>query len=96
MEILFAIVIAAAIGYIARYVVPGRQTYGTLITPAVGAVVTGAVWAVLVWLGFTFDGGWIWTISLVAGAIAVLLVAGLLPGARKRSDEALFQAARRA
>ena len=75
MELLFVTVIGASISLGVRYLVPGRQTHGALLVPAVGAAATAAVWAICVWLGLTFDGGWIWVIALVLGPLASLAVA---------------------
>ena len=59
MELLFVTVIGAALALGVRYAVPGRETHGLLLVPAIGAAATAATWVLLVWLGFTFDGGWI-------------------------------------
>lgn len=84
------LVISACIGIIVRYVVPSRGSYGLLMTPAVATAVTAAVWAILLWAGFTFDGGWIWTISITAGVAAAVLAALLVPKRRVVADERLF------
>jgi hypothetical protein len=86
VEIVFVTVIGAGLAAVVRYLVPGRRSYGMALLPAVGAAVTAAVWALLVWLGWTFDGGWIWVVSLGAGLIASILVAVLLPRARAAAD----------
>lgn len=86
MEIVFVTVIGAGIGAVVRYLVPGRRSYGMALLPAVGAAATAAVWAILVWAGWTFDGGWIWVVSIGAGLIASVLVAVLLPRARAAAD----------
>jgi hypothetical protein len=86
VEIVFVTVIGAGIGGVIRYLVPGRRTYGLALLPAVGATVTAAVWAVLVWFGWPFDGGWIWTVSILAGIVADLAVAIVLPRARDAAD----------
>ena len=90
MELLFVLVIAAAIGLALRYLLPQRVTYGLLILPAVAAAVAGIVWVGLVWLGWTFDGTWIWVVSLVSGGAAALLVALALPRRRMASDARLL------
>jgi hypothetical protein len=90
MELLFVTVIAAGIGAIVRYAVPSRGAYGLFLLPALAAAVTAIVWVALVWSGFTFDGGWIWAISLVAGGLAALLTAVLLPRQRKTADARLL------
>ena len=90
MELLFVVLIAAGLGFIAHYTLPGRETRGGLLLGAVAAAVSAVVWVALLWLGFTFDGGWIWVISLVAAGIATLIVALVLPGRRRAADARLL------
>ncbi len=86
MELLFVTLIGAGIGITLRYVLPGRHAYGVLIAPAVGAAVAAVVWSGLTWLGWKFDGGWIWVVSLVAAGVGSLLVELLLPRVRREAD----------
>jgi hypothetical protein len=90
MELLFVILIAAGLGFIVHFVVPGRDTRGALLLGALSASVAAFVWVVLLWLGFTFDGGWIWVFSLAAGTIAALVTAVLLPRRRRSNDRELL------
>lgn len=87
MEIVFVTVIGAGLGGIVRYLMPGRRTHGLALLPAVGAASTAAVWAILVWFGWPFDGGWIWTVSIIAGVAADVAVAIALPRVRDAADE---------
>ena len=91
MELLFATVFGAAFALGVRYLVPGRQQHGLLLVPLVGAAATAAVWVMCLWLGLTFDGGWIWVISLVLGPLAALAVALVLPKRRERADAELLE-----
>jgi len=86
VELLFIIVIAAGIGLIARYVVPGRDDYGILLLPSTAAVATAIVWVALVWAGLTFDGGWIWVAGVGTAVVVSVLVALLLPRRRRDAD----------
>ncbi|MDO7881337.1 hypothetical protein [Antiquaquibacter soli] len=90
MELLFVTVIGAGIGLALRYLLPRRDTYGVLLLPAVSAAATAIVWVALVWVGWTFDGTWIWVASLGAAVIAAVLTAVVLPRRRLQSDESLF------
>jgi uncharacterized membrane protein YeaQ/YmgE (transglycosylase-associated protein family) len=90
MELLFVILIAAGIGFIAQYALPGRETRGVLLLGAISAAVAAVVWASLLWLGFTFDGGWIWLISLVAGGLVAIIVAVTVPKRRRVADRAML------
>lgn len=87
MELVYVTVIGAAIGLLARYVLPGRRTYGILLLPAAAAAVTATVWAALVWAGWKFDGGWIWVASLGAALVTSVLIPLLLPRYRDAHDE---------
>ena len=90
MELLFVILIAAGIGFIAHFVLPGRETRGILLLGAISAAVAAAVWGSLLWLGFTFDGGFIWLISLVLAGVAAIVFALVLPRRRRVTDRALL------
>ena len=75
MELLYVTVIGAFIGLTLRYLLPGRDSYGLFLLPAVGAAATAAIWAALVWAGLKFDGGWIWVAALVgAGVISIVAI----------------------
>jgi len=91
MELLFVTVIGAAFAVGVRYLVPGRQTHGVLLVPMVGAAATAAIWVASVWLGLTFDGGWIWVIALVGGPLVALALALALPKRREAADAALLK-----
>ena len=87
MELLFVLVIAAGIGTVLRYVLPSRGTYGLFLLPAISTVVTAIVWVALLWIGWKFDGTWIWVASLGAGFAAALITGIALPRQRAASDE---------
>ncbi len=90
MELLFVLVIAAAIGLGLRYLLPKRTTHGLLLLPAIAAAVSSVVWVALLWLGLTFDGTWIWVASLAAGGIAALVAGLVIPGRRIAADARLL------
>lgn len=87
MELLYVTVIAAFIGLAIRYLLPGHDSYGLFLLPAVAAIATAVVWVVLVWVGLKFDGGWIWVAALGASVVASVLVALLLVRGRAAGDE---------
>ena len=96
MEILYAIAIAGSIGAIVRYVLPDRQAYGIALAPAISAAVAAVVWTSLAWIGWDWSNLAIWLYSLLAGLVAAVLLELFTPPARKRSDAAFFERARRA
>jgi hypothetical protein len=90
MELLFVVLIAAGVGFALPFLLRGRETYGVALPAGVAAAVASVVWVALLWLGFTFDGGWIWLISLAAGSLAALAVALRVPRRRHAADRALL------
>ncbi|CAN5218336.1 hypothetical protein BH09ACT2_BH09ACT2_14300 [soil metagenome] len=96
MELLFVTLGGAILGLAARYGVPKRDTHGALLVPGIGAVVSAVVWAALTWLGWKFDGGWIWVVSLVAAAVVAVLASVFLGRQRTEQDAELLSALSRA
>jgi len=90
MELLFVTLGGIVIAGGLRYVFPHRHSYGVLLLPALGGAVAAIAWAALTWLGWKFDGGWIWTVSLVLPAAVSALVAVLLSHRRVASDKQLL------
>lgn len=91
MEILFVVLLSAALGLAVRYLVRGRDTYGAALLPSVSVAVSVIVWVGLLWgLNWQFDGTWIWVAALVAGPLAALGVALALPGRRREADRTLL------
>jgi hypothetical protein len=90
MELLFVVIIAAGIGLLVRYFFGGRDTYGILLLPSVAAIVSAVLWEGLLWLGWKFDGGWIWVVSLTASGIVALIVSLALPPRRRVNDRAML------
>ncbi|MEO6942104.1 MAG: hypothetical protein ABI124_03685 [Terrimesophilobacter sp.] len=91
MELLFVVMGAVLIGLIPRYLLPGRDTYGAALLPAVSGALAGVVWVALTWVGWKFDGGWIWWVSLGAGGIAALVLPLIIAPRRTRHDHAMFE-----
>jgi quaternary ammonium compound-resistance protein SugE len=91
MELLFVTIIAFAIGLGWRYVLPGRETYGSMLVPSATAAICAVIWELLLWAGWKFDGGWIWVVSLGVSGLAGLAIVLLLPRSRRTSDAQLLQ-----
>ena len=96
MELLFVTLISFCIGLGARYALPGRGTYGVALLPAIAAAISAVVWVGLTWLGWKFDGGWIWVVSLAAGAVVSLVLALTVPRLRRGNDDEMLQQLSRA
>jgi len=90
MELLFVVLIAAGVGFILPFVLRGRETYGVVLPAAVASAVASVVWVGLLWLGWTFDGAWIWVVTLIVASLAGLAVALVVPPRRRAADRALL------
>jgi peptidoglycan/LPS O-acetylase OafA/YrhL len=90
MELLFVTLGGTILGLAARYGVPKRDTHGALLVPAIGAIAASVVWAALTWVGWKFDGGWIWVVSLGAAAVVAALASVFLGRQRTASDTELL------
>lgn len=89
MELLFVCLAGALIGLLARYGMPGRELHGSVLIPAIGTGTAALVWVALTLLGMPWDGGWIWTITLVATPL-IVAAANLIIAHRRREDDALL------
>lgn len=87
MDILLAFIFGIGIGLIAHYALPGRDGRGVVLLPAVGAVVGGAVWLWLTWIGATTTDPWIWLLSIIAPIVVVLPVALIVARIRAARDD---------
>jgi hypothetical protein len=90
MELLFVVLIAATIGLAIRALVRGRDTFGMVLLPAISTAAASVVWVALLWLGWTFDGTWIWVVSLAVGGLSALVVGLRIPPARRTADTELY------
>lgn len=80
-------VLGAAIGALLRYVIPGRETHGLLLLPALGAVTTATAWVVMVVNDWSLGDPWIWTLALVAPIVTCTIAALVLARVRPARDE---------
>lgn len=90
MELLFVVLGGVFLGAIARYTIPQRHTYGAFLLPALGGIVAAVVWAALTWLGWRFDGGWIWVVSLVLAGLVSAAAAIVIPRRRRVADDRML------
>ncbi|MES2171487.1 MAG: hypothetical protein V4479_12325 [Actinomycetota bacterium] len=90
MELLFATLGGAILGLGMRYVLPKRETYGSLLLPAVGAVASAVIWEALTWLGWKYSGGWIWVATLIGSAVVATVVGILVGRTRAQGDVELL------
>lgn len=91
MELLFVALGGAILGLAAHFAFHYRHLRGVVVVPAIGTAVAAIVWVGLTWLGWAWDGGWIWVVSLVAAGIASAASAYVIGPDRERADAALFE-----
>lgn len=91
MELLFVVMGAIAFGLAPRYLLPHRDTYGNSLLSGVSVAVAAILWAGLTWVGWKFDDGWIWWVSLGGGLIAAFVTALVLAPRRRNQDQAMFE-----
>ncbi|SIO20675.1 hypothetical protein [Agromyces cerinus] len=91
MELIFIVVGGAILGLATQFVVPLRHLRGVAVGSAIGAGVAAVVWVALTWLGWPWDGGWIWVAALVASALVPAAVLYLISPRRERADAVLFE-----
>ena len=89
MELLFIALIGVIIGGVARYAMPGRETHGAVLLPAVGGIAAMVLWVALTWAGLKWDAGVIWWVAVLGTAVVSAAVAFFVGRSRTRSDAAL-------
>jgi hypothetical protein len=85
LSLVYVTVVGASLGVIARFVLPGRHTYGFVLLPAIGAAVSAAIWVSVQWfdvLNFPLD----WVAALAGALVASVAVALIVTRTRTASD----------
>jgi hypothetical protein len=90
VELLFVALGGAVLGLAARYSLPGRHTHGSVLVPAIGTAVASIVWVALTALGWKWDGGWIWWVTLGVAALASVAADIGLARSRSLGDERML------
>jgi uncharacterized membrane protein YeaQ/YmgE (transglycosylase-associated protein family) len=86
VELLFAALGGAILGLAARYAVPGRSSHGAVLLPAIGTIVAMVLWVLLTWLGWAWNGGWIWWVTLIVAGGASVVAGVSLARSRATGD----------
>ena len=84
--VLVPVVMGAAIGLLARYLLPGREWVGLFLNVLAPAAAAGVVWTVAAMLGAAADNGWAWIGSLAAALVVAVVIPKTLPQRRQRAD----------
>lgn len=91
MELLFAVLGGVIIGAVAHVVLPWRSNRGVLVGPAVGGIAAAVLWEALTWVGWRYDGTWIWVVALVGSGAVTLVVEWLLGTQRDKRDAEYYE-----
>ncbi|MCW4458103.1 hypothetical protein [Microbacterium sp. MPKO10] len=92
MELLFVMLFGVAAGLAARYALPWRTQHGSMLVPAIGTIASAVVWLGLTWLGWAWDGGWIWVVSIAASVVISVGLDLLIGAVRNSRDAAMLTA----
>lgn len=92
MELLFAALGGALLGFIFHYALPGADTRGLVWLAAWGACAAIVAWEAFTWIGLKSNGGWIWVIALVVAGLTAAAVARIGTQRRRASDKELLEA----
>lgn len=92
MELLFAALGGALIGFVFHFALPGQETRGVLWTAGWATSAAVVVWELLTWLGWKPDTAGIWLVTLVVAALTGLGIARLSTVRRRESDRVLLEA----
>jgi hypothetical protein len=90
VELLFVALGGAIIGLGVHYAAPWRRERGVLLVPAGGVVTAAIVWLGLTVLGWAWDGGWIWAVTLVLSAVVASVLAVVVGRVRSNADDAML------
>ncbi|QPZ39656.1 hypothetical protein [Paramicrobacterium chengjingii] len=90
MELLFVMLFGIAAGLAARYALPWRPQHGSMLVPAIGTIASAVVWIGLTWLGWAWDGGWIWAVSIAASVVVSVCLDLVIGSVRNSRDAAML------
>jgi hypothetical protein len=91
VELLFAALGGALLGFIFHFAMPGADTRGFLWLAGWGTCAAVVAWEAFTWLGWKPDQAWIWIVTLVVAALTAGAVARLGAVRRQRADKQLLE-----
>lgn len=86
MELAFILIYGCILGLMAPYIISGRESFGTLLAPAIALVFGFGVWTVLTWFGLSYNDYWIWTITMVGMPVAMIFGIRFIRSKRTKSE----------
>ena len=90
MELLFIGLIGVLAGLVGKVTLPRRDLLGVLLLPGIGGAAGAIVWVALTWVGWKWNGGWIWVTTIAAIVLTVVAAAILVGRARAAADDRRF------
>jgi uncharacterized membrane protein YjfL (UPF0719 family) len=90
MELLFAALGGALLGFVAHFALAGADTRGLVWLAGWSTCAAIVTWEVFTWIGWKSDQGWIWALSLVVAALTAAAVARVGTVRRREGDAALL------
>jgi hypothetical protein len=91
VELLFAALGGALLGFIFHFALPGQETRGALWSAGWGTCSAIVVWEALIWAGLKSGGGWIWVIALLVAALTAFAATRLTTQRRRVEDKELLE-----
>lgn len=72
MEIAFILIYGSLLGLMAPYLLSGKENFGVLLAPAIALIFGFATWTIMTWLGFKYNDGWIWAVTMLGMPFAMI------------------------
>lgn len=90
MELLFAGLGGALLGFIFHYALPAHETRGWFWAAGWGACSAVIVWEALIWLNWKSGDGWIWAVTLVVAALTAAASVRITTVRRREADKEML------
>ena len=87
MQIVLALIYGAAVGALAHFTMPARDTRGAGLAPVLGAVIGSVLWTALTWAGLGLGNPWLWLAGALVPPAAVYLIVAALTRVRRARDD---------
>lgn len=86
MELAFILIYGSILGLMAPYLITGRESFGTMLPPAIALVFGFGVWTILTWFGLSYSDYWIWTVTMLGMPVAMILGIRFIKAKRSKSE----------
>lgn len=86
MQVLLALIFGAAVGAAWHFALAHRALRGVALGPIIGALLGGATWVALTWLGQTTESVWLWLAAIVVPTAVTPVLLAVISRVRLSSD----------